>query len=98
MSPLAGASADRAVDRLGLGDLVSADADASPLYSLECVGTVRERVGRARDAEFTDAITHWPHLDAGRETVLEEVAADVLPSAARRWATRRSARAIGGWC
>ncbi|SDC76509.1 LLM class flavin-dependent oxidoreductase [Actinokineospora iranica] len=67
--------------------------DASPLYSLESVGAFQEHVGRARDAGFTDVITHWPRADgpyAGRETVLEEVAADVLPLLGG-WATRQSA-------
>ncbi|PPK65947.1 LLM class flavin-dependent oxidoreductase [Actinokineospora auranticolor] len=56
--------------------------DASPLFSLASVDAFTEHVGQARDAGFTDVVIHWPRPDgpyAGRETVLEQVAADVLP-------------------
>ncbi|GLZ40645.1 LLM class flavin-dependent oxidoreductase [Actinokineospora sp. NBRC 105648] len=67
--------------------------DASPLFALESVGAFTEQIGRARDAGFTDVVTHWPRPDgpyAGRETVLEQVAADVLPVMGGR-ATRMAA-------
>jgi alkanesulfonate monooxygenase SsuD/methylene tetrahydromethanopterin reductase-like flavin-dependent oxidoreductase (luciferase family) len=56
--------------------------DASPLFSMESVEAFRDHVGRAQAAGFTDVVVHWPRHDgvyAGRESVLEEVAADVLP-------------------
>ncbi|PRY46046.1 LLM class flavin-dependent oxidoreductase [Umezawaea tangerina] len=56
--------------------------DAAPLYSLTSVEVFRDMVGRAQDLGFTDVITHWPREDgvyAGSESVLEQVAADVLP-------------------
>ena len=56
--------------------------DASPLFSLSSVEAFHEHVGRAAAAGFTDVVTHWPRPDgpyAGRETTLEQVAADVLP-------------------
>ncbi|WP_035305684.1 LLM class flavin-dependent oxidoreductase [Actinokineospora inagensis] len=67
--------------------------DASPVFSLSSVDAFTEHVGRARDAGFTDVVVHWPRPDgpyAGRETVLEQVAADVLPLLGGR-ATRRDA-------
>ncbi|MFD1147628.1 LLM class flavin-dependent oxidoreductase [Saccharothrix hoggarensis] len=56
--------------------------DSSPVYSLTSVEHFRDAVGRARELGFTDAVTHWPRAEgvyAGRETVLEQVASDVLP-------------------
>ncbi len=56
--------------------------DSSPLFSLSSVEAFRDHVGRAQALGFTDLITHWPRTDgiyAGRETTLEEIAADVLP-------------------
>ncbi|OLR91396.1 LLM class flavin-dependent oxidoreductase [Actinokineospora bangkokensis] len=56
--------------------------DASPLYSLSSTGAFQEHVGRAAEAGFTDLVVHWPRPDGpftGRETVLEEVAEEVLP-------------------
>ena len=56
--------------------------DASPTYSLSSVEVFRDMVGRAQELGFTDVITHWPRADgvyAGRESVLEQVAAEVLP-------------------
>jgi hypothetical protein len=56
--------------------------DAAPTYSLTSVERFRDAVGRAREHGFTDVLAHWPRADgphAGRESVLERVAADVLP-------------------
>ncbi|MEV0677127.1 LLM class flavin-dependent oxidoreductase [Actinosynnema sp. NPDC050436] len=57
--------------------------DSAPLYSLTSVGTFQDAVGRAEALGFTDVVAHWPRHDgvyAGRESVLEELAADVLPA------------------
>ncbi|WP_433267183.1 LLM class flavin-dependent oxidoreductase [Actinosynnema sp. CS-041913] len=57
--------------------------DSAPVYSLTSVETFRDAVGRAEELGFTDVIVHWPRHDgvyAGRETVLEEIAAEVLPA------------------
>ncbi|HEX3783534.1 MAG TPA: LLM class flavin-dependent oxidoreductase [Pseudonocardiaceae bacterium] len=51
-------------------------------YSLTSVECFTEMVGRAGALGFTDVIAHWPRADgvyAGRESVLEAVASDVLP-------------------
>jgi alkanesulfonate monooxygenase SsuD/methylene tetrahydromethanopterin reductase-like flavin-dependent oxidoreductase (luciferase family) len=51
-------------------------------YSLESVECFTDMVGRAGELGFTDVIAHWPRADgvyAGRESVLETVAAEVLP-------------------
>jgi alkanesulfonate monooxygenase SsuD/methylene tetrahydromethanopterin reductase-like flavin-dependent oxidoreductase (luciferase family) len=56
--------------------------DSAPVFSLSSVEYFREAVGRAAELGFTDVTTHWPRPDgiyAGRESVLEEVAATVLP-------------------
>ncbi|WNV91577.1 LLM class flavin-dependent oxidoreductase [Umezawaea sp. Da 62-37] len=56
--------------------------DAAPLYSLTSVEVFRDVVGRAQELGFTDVITHWPResgVYAGSESVLEQVAAEVLP-------------------
>jgi alkanesulfonate monooxygenase SsuD/methylene tetrahydromethanopterin reductase-like flavin-dependent oxidoreductase (luciferase family) len=55
---------------------------ASPVYSLSSAGYFADALGRAAECGFTDAVTYWPRAAgwfAGDETVLEEVAADVLP-------------------
>lgn len=57
--------------------------DSAPLYSLVSVSCFADMVGRATQLGFTDVIAHWPRADgvfAGRESVLEQVAADVLPT------------------
>ncbi|SES46446.1 LLM class flavin-dependent oxidoreductase [Actinokineospora terrae] len=87
---------DRALEEIGrdpstIDRYVS--VDASPLFALESVEAFTEHVSRARDTGFTDVVIHWPRPDgpyAGRELVLEEVAADVLPLLGGR-ATRRDA-------
>jgi len=66
--------------RAGFGRYLS--ADAGPVYSLTSVERFRDVVGRAAELGFSDVVVHWPGDDgryAGREQVLEQVAADVLP-------------------
>jgi alkanesulfonate monooxygenase SsuD/methylene tetrahydromethanopterin reductase-like flavin-dependent oxidoreductase (luciferase family) len=56
--------------------------DSSPQFSLASVALFEEMTARAGELGFTDVITHWPRLDgpyAGDVSVLEEVAAQVLP-------------------
>jgi alkanesulfonate monooxygenase SsuD/methylene tetrahydromethanopterin reductase-like flavin-dependent oxidoreductase (luciferase family) len=56
--------------------------DSSPQFALSSVGTFEEMTGRAGELGFTDVVTHWPRPDgpyAGDVSVLESVAADVLP-------------------
>lgn len=55
--------------------------DAGPVYSLSTVDTFTETAQRAWELGFTDIVAHWPRADepyAGRETVLERVADEVL--------------------
>ena len=55
--------------------------DAGPAYSLSSLEYFREALGRAEEAGFTDLVVHWPRPDgvyAGRMSVLEKVAAEVL--------------------
>jgi alkanesulfonate monooxygenase SsuD/methylene tetrahydromethanopterin reductase-like flavin-dependent oxidoreductase (luciferase family) len=57
--------------------------DSSPTYSLSSVSCFADMVGRATELGFTDVVAHWPRADGvyqGRESVVEEVAADVLPT------------------
>jgi hypothetical protein len=52
-------------------------------YSLSSASCFADTVGRANELGFTDVVAHWPRADgvyAGREDVLEEIAADVLPT------------------
>jgi alkanesulfonate monooxygenase SsuD/methylene tetrahydromethanopterin reductase-like flavin-dependent oxidoreductase (luciferase family) len=56
--------------------------DSSPQFALSSVGAFEEMAGRAAGLGFTDVITHWPRPDgpyAGDPTILEKVAAEVLP-------------------
>lgn len=56
--------------------------DAGPSYSLSSVERFRDAVGRAAELGFTDVIAHWPRSEgvyAGHESVLEDVADEVLP-------------------
>ena len=58
--------------------------DAAPVFSLSSAGYFADAVAQAAEAGFTAVSTHWPRPDgpyAGHESVLEAVAADVLP----RW-------------
>ncbi|HEX4703222.1 MAG TPA: LLM class flavin-dependent oxidoreductase [Pseudonocardiaceae bacterium] len=57
--------------------------DAAPVYSLSSVACFTDMVGRATRLGFTDVLAHWPRADgvyAGHESVVEQVAADVLPT------------------
>ncbi|HEX5405726.1 MAG TPA: LLM class flavin-dependent oxidoreductase [Pseudonocardiaceae bacterium] len=52
-------------------------------YSLSSAACFTDMVGRAGELGFTDVVAHWPRADGvyeGRESVVEEVAADVLPT------------------
>ncbi|GGU21874.1 LLM class flavin-dependent oxidoreductase [Lentzea flava] len=56
--------------------------DSAPVYSLSSVECFTDAVGRAAELGFTDVVAHWPRHDgiyAGSESVIEEIAADVLP-------------------
>lgn len=58
------------------------NADFGPGYTLSSVERFRDAAGRAAEAGFTDLVVHWPRgegIFAGRESVLETVAAEVLP-------------------
>lgn len=57
--------------------------DACPVTSFESVNFFADQLGRANEAGFTDMLAPWPREDgvyAARETVLEQVAADILPT------------------
>ncbi len=57
--------------------------DSAPVYSLSSVECFADAVGRAAELGFTDVVAHWPRHDgvyAGSEQVVENVAADVLPT------------------
>lgn len=57
-------------------------ADAGPAFALSSVEHFKDVLGRAEELGFTDVITHWPRPDgpyAGKESTVEEVAAEVLP-------------------
>ncbi|HUQ55543.1 LLM class flavin-dependent oxidoreductase [Lentzea sp.] len=57
--------------------------DSAPVYSLSSVECFVDAVGRAAELGFTDVVAHWPRHDgvyAGSEQVVENVAADVLPT------------------
>jgi alkanesulfonate monooxygenase SsuD/methylene tetrahydromethanopterin reductase-like flavin-dependent oxidoreductase (luciferase family) len=56
--------------------------DAGPVYSLSSAECFRDGVGRAAELGFTDVVSHWPRGEgvyAGHESVLESLAAEVLP-------------------
>ncbi len=56
--------------------------DASPVYSLSTVDAFTDAAGRAAALGFTDVIVHWPRQEGvyrGHESILETLAADVLP-------------------
>jgi hypothetical protein len=60
--------------------------DASGVYALSSADCFADAVGRAAELGFTDVVTRWPRPDgpyAGRESVLETVAATYLPGGAR---------------
>ena len=73
--------ADRAARFEGSGDRYLM-LDSAPRFSLSSRAFFEEQVGRAAELGFTDVITHWPRPSswyAGDESVLDEVAANVLP-------------------
>lgn len=52
--------------------------DSAPVFSMESVDVLADGIGRAATLGFTDVVVHWPRAEgiyAGREDVLEEVAA-----------------------
>lgn len=56
--------------------------DSAPVYALSSVECYRDFLSRADELGFTDIVAPWPRVDgvfAGREDVLEDVAAQVLP-------------------
>ena len=56
--------------------------DAGPLFSLSSVAAFTDAAGRAAELGFTDIVTHWPRSEGpyeGHESVLEQVAEEVLP-------------------
>ncbi|WP_435068516.1 LLM class flavin-dependent oxidoreductase [Amycolatopsis thermoflava] len=56
--------------------------DSSPVFSLVSAQAFTDAAGRAAELGFTDVVVHWPRSSgpyAGREAVLEEVVAEVLP-------------------
>jgi alkanesulfonate monooxygenase SsuD/methylene tetrahydromethanopterin reductase-like flavin-dependent oxidoreductase (luciferase family) len=76
--------AEHGRDRAEVDRFVS--VDSSGVYSLVSVEAFREMLGRASELGFTDMVVHWPRPDgpfAGRESVLERVAAEVLPDLRR---------------
>lgn len=57
--------------------------DAAPVFPLSSAECYRDFLGRAGDLGFTDVTVPWPRKEgifAGDETVLETVAAEVLPT------------------
>lgn len=57
--------------------------DAAPVFSLSSLDAFRDAVDRASALGFTDVIVHWPRSGGpyeGRESVLEKVVEDVLPT------------------
>ncbi|WP_079408399.1 LLM class flavin-dependent oxidoreductase [Streptomyces sp. 3211] len=56
--------------------------DGSPVLSMSSKNAFAEHAGRAAELGFTDLITHWPRphgIYQASETVLEEIAAEILP-------------------
>ncbi|HEX4725742.1 MAG TPA: LLM class flavin-dependent oxidoreductase [Pseudonocardiaceae bacterium] len=59
--------------------------DSSPTYSLTSAACFTDMVGKAASLGFTDVLAHWPRAEgvfAGHESVVEQIAADVLPTLA----------------
>jgi alkanesulfonate monooxygenase SsuD/methylene tetrahydromethanopterin reductase-like flavin-dependent oxidoreductase (luciferase family) len=57
--------------------------DSSPTYSLTSVSCFTDMIGKATALGFTDVLSHWPRADgvyAGDESVVEQIAAEVLPT------------------
>ncbi|RZS45152.1 luciferase-like monooxygenase [Herbihabitans rhizosphaerae] len=60
--------------------------DAAPQYVLSSLEAFTDALGRAEELGFTDVVAPWPRHDgiyAGSESVLEQVASDVLPALSR---------------
>lgn len=56
--------------------------DAAPVFSLSSVQAFNDAMQRARDLGFSDVVAHWPRPEgiyAGHESVLEDIAEQVLP-------------------
>lgn len=87
-SAVADASArfEAALEEQGRGDVRRfLQTDAAPVYPLSSLECYRDFLGRAGELGFTDVTTPWPRRDgifAGTETILEAVAAEVLPTLA----------------
>ncbi|NAS22371.1 LLM class flavin-dependent oxidoreductase [Herbidospora sp. NEAU-GS84] len=61
-------------------------SDSAPVYSLSSVECYRDFVGRSAELGYTDMAAPWPRetgIWAGDESVLDAVAADVLPELRR---------------
>ncbi|WP_030456272.1 LLM class flavin-dependent oxidoreductase [Herbidospora cretacea] len=61
-------------------------SDSAPVYSLSSVECYRDFVGRSAELGYTDLAAPWPRetgIWAGDESVLDAVAADVLPELRR---------------
>ena len=72
-------------DRAGVARYLS--LDSAPVFALSSVAAFADAAGRAAELGFTDVVVHWPRSTdpyAGRETVLEQVVADVLPGLQNR--------------
>jgi alkanesulfonate monooxygenase SsuD/methylene tetrahydromethanopterin reductase-like flavin-dependent oxidoreductase (luciferase family) len=57
--------------------------DASGVFALSSVESMRDAIGRAAELGFAEVVVHWPRRDgvyAGDEKVLEQVATEVLPT------------------
>ncbi|QQQ79893.1 LLM class flavin-dependent oxidoreductase [Saccharothrix sp. 6-C] len=57
--------------------------DAAPVFSLSSVECYRDFLGRADELGFTDVLAPWPRAEgpfAGDESIVETVAAEVLPT------------------
>jgi alkanesulfonate monooxygenase SsuD/methylene tetrahydromethanopterin reductase-like flavin-dependent oxidoreductase (luciferase family) len=80
----AGARFDAALEEQGRRDLRRfLQTDAAPVYSLSSAECYRDFLGRAGELGFTDVVAAWPRREgifAGSETVLDTVAAEVLPT------------------
>jgi len=57
--------------------------DAAPEYALSSVDAFTEAAAQAAELGFTDIVVRWPRAtvaDRKQESVLEQVAADVMPA------------------
>ncbi|EHR48656.1 flavin-dependent oxidoreductase, F420-dependent methylene-tetrahydromethanopterin reductase [Saccharomonospora marina XMU15] len=61
--------------------------DSAPVFSLSSVDAFAEAAGRAGELGFTDVVAHWPRSEppyCGHESVLEQVADELLPTLRER--------------